>query len=97
MADTGASVNSLDEVNFGELRTKPKLSRTKEKIFPYGSNKPLATTRGQVQLQSGDRGKVQRGNILYCQRHTWLLSKLADVTKTWPGTSSPIYQTTRTE
>ena len=40
MADTGASVNILDKVTFGKLRTKPKLSR-KEKIFPYGSNKPL--------------------------------------------------------
>ena len=29
MADTGASVNILDEVTFGKLRTKPKLSRTK--------------------------------------------------------------------
>ena len=41
IADTGASVNILDKVTFGKLRTKPKLSRTKEKIFPYGSNKPL--------------------------------------------------------
>ena len=41
MADTGASVNILDEATFAKLRTKPKLSRTNEKIFPYGSNKPL--------------------------------------------------------
>ena len=41
MADTGASVNILDEVTFGKLRTKAKLSRTKKKIFPFGSNKPL--------------------------------------------------------
>ena len=41
MADTGASVNILDEVAFAKLRTKPKLNKTNEKIFPYGSNKPL--------------------------------------------------------
>jgi hypothetical protein len=41
MADTGASVNILDEATFAKLRTKPKLRGTNEKIFPYGSNKPL--------------------------------------------------------
>ena len=41
MVDTGASVNILDEATFTKLRTKPKLSGTNEKIFPYGSNKPL--------------------------------------------------------
>ena len=41
MADTGASVSILDEAPFAKLRTKPKLSGTNEKIFPYGSNKPL--------------------------------------------------------
>ena len=41
MADTGASVSILDEATFAKLRTKPKLSGTNEKIFPYGSNKPL--------------------------------------------------------
>ena len=42
MADTGASVNLLDEVSFAKLRTKPRMTKTNEKIFPYGSNKPLA-------------------------------------------------------
>jgi hypothetical protein len=41
MADTGASLNILDEATFTKLRTKSKLSGTNEKIFPYGPNKPL--------------------------------------------------------
>ena len=42
MADIGAlSVNILDEVSFAKLRTKPRLRKTNEKIYPYGSNKPL--------------------------------------------------------
>ena len=41
MTDTGASVNILDEVAFAKLKKKPKVDKTNEKIFPYGSNKPL--------------------------------------------------------
>ena len=41
MADTGASVNILDEVAFAKLKLKPKVDKTNEKIFPNGSNKPL--------------------------------------------------------
>ena len=41
MADTGASVNILDELSYDKLETKPKLFKVNEKIFPYGSNTPL--------------------------------------------------------
>ncbi|XP_046858745.1 uncharacterized protein LOC124452206 [Xenia sp. Carnegie-2017] len=41
MADTGSSVNLLDEVNFNKLKKKPILQEANEKIFPYGSKKQL--------------------------------------------------------
>ncbi|XP_046845080.1 uncharacterized protein LOC124438929 [Xenia sp. Carnegie-2017] len=42
MADTGSSVNLLDEVNFNKLKKKPILQEANEKIFPYGSKKQLS-------------------------------------------------------
>ncbi len=47
MADTGASVNILDEATFAKLRTKPKFERNKRENISIRL-KQTATTRGQV-------------------------------------------------
>ena len=39
--DTGASVNILDQFSYEKLKTKPKLLKANEKIFPYASSTPL--------------------------------------------------------
>ena len=41
MADSGASVNVLDEKDYQALSKRPKLQTTKVKIHPYKSNKSL--------------------------------------------------------
>lgn len=41
--DTGASVDNLDSNAYERLKTKPALQPVHTKIFPYGSQTPLAT------------------------------------------------------
>ena len=51
MADTGASVNLLDEVSFAKLRLiQPEIGKANVKIFPYGSDKQL-TLVGKCQCE----------------------------------------------
>ena len=39
--DSGADVNVLDEETFYEIKDKVKLTKTRAKLFPYGSKEPL--------------------------------------------------------
>lgn len=41
MIDSGSSVNILDAVTFGKLKTKYKLQNSSMKVYTYGSNKPM--------------------------------------------------------
>ena len=60
MADTGASVNLLDESSFAKLKEKPRLEVAKEKIFPYGTVKPLPIIgKCQCEVESEKKFSVE--------------------------------------
>ena len=60
MADTGASVNILDELSYNKLETKPKLFKANEKIFPYGSNTPLPVIdKCQCEIETAKKFSVE--------------------------------------
>ena len=41
MADSGSSINILDENDYKKLQSPPKLEDTSTRVYPYKSNKPL--------------------------------------------------------
>jgi len=41
IADTGAGVNLLDEIDFDKIRPKPEIKESDIKLFPYKSTKPV--------------------------------------------------------
>uniref|UniRef100_H2ZXD0 Gypsy retrotransposon integrase-like protein 1 n=1 Tax=Latimeria chalumnae TaxID=7897 RepID=H2ZXD0_LATCH len=41
MADSGASINVIDEVDYASMSQPPKLLRTDVRVYPYRSQKPL--------------------------------------------------------
>ena len=59
-ADTGASVNILDEFSYAKLKTMPKLLKANEKIFPYCSSTPLPVIgKCQCEIETGKKSSVE--------------------------------------
>ena len=66
MADSGASVNVLDERNYRALTNRPMLKQTKVRIHPYKSSKPL-TVLGKFTATLKFKSTCIKGKIYVVQ------------------------------
>ena len=57
MADSGASINVLDEKDYQKLLKKPRLVKTDVKVYPYQSSKPLVVL-GQFHATIESKRKI---------------------------------------
>ena len=66
MADSGASVNVLDERDYRALTNRPMLKQTKVRIHPYKSSKPL-TVLGKFTTTLKFKSTCIKGKIYVVQ------------------------------
>ena len=66
MADSGASVNVLDERDYRALANRPMLKQTKVRIHPYKSSKPL-TVLGKFTTTLNFKSTYIKGKIYVVQ------------------------------
>ena len=60
MADTGASVNILDGNGYARLKVKPQIKTANEKVYPYGSTKPLPLVgKCECEVETEERFSVE--------------------------------------
>ena len=64
MADSGSSINILDESNYRELKEYPKLHETSACVYPYKSNEPLKVI-GKFEAGLKTEGKVTSREVVY--------------------------------
>ncbi|XP_028413864.1 uncharacterized protein K02A2.6-like [Dendronephthya gigantea] len=64
MADSGSSINILDENDFEKLGDRPELEQTSTRVYPYKSNRPLKMIGQFETILKTERGATSR-EVMY--------------------------------
>jgi len=86
MADSGASINILDDKEYHKLPNRPNLEPSNVKIYGYQSKVTLRVLgKFTITLESEAKGLSDKLYVVEsCRGICWLSAKLENITRTQP-------------